>query len=446
MTTKHEHSATSLSVLLKRLSWNSSILLLSGGIAGVLGLATLAALARAFTPATLGVFVLLTAYAQIVSRLAGFQSWQPVISFAGRDQFVASPRLSSLLSCALTLDAAGAIFAALLTVVAAPVALSLMNVSASSSIILALAAATITTLAGVPTAVLRLADKHYLYALHTVYTSALRLALIAGTAIGTRDLQLCIYAWATAQVLTNFSLFGLGYAVLKQQGIASVRPTLSVASFSQFPGLTRAFVTTNLIQTAKILRDIDVLIIGGLLGAESAGVFRIAKQVGDIVIKATDPLMVAVFPEFARVQGNTLSRRLLAATTVIMALGGLAATLLFWAFGPLLLMLAFGPNYQHVASAALICVLAASVRAASQPAASALLANRNSTTVLNIVVGTGLLYIGLLILSPHIWDGFGRPELVLLCVSIAMTTFLMWRGLALANSVHTHRRNEGKRE
>jgi O-antigen/teichoic acid export membrane protein len=326
------------------------------------------------------------------------------------------------------LDLAGAVSASIVVLLAAPFVTHLwgMEVGFISVVLLALTALTSTS--GMPTAVLRIADRHNLYSLHTVSAAALRLVALGLSARLTQNLEVCVAVWALAQIASNLALQVMGHWQAHTLGVRNIRLRLNLASFRDFPGLTRAFLETNLIQTAKGVREADILLVGALFSKEVAGFYRIARQVGDVIIKATDPLLLALYPEFARLKGDAqhvaFERVLLFTTGVILA-GAALAALSFALVGTALLTLIFGPAFSSAYLATLLCVVAASVRAGGQSAASALLAQGGSREVLVITATSSGAYFVLIFAGGVLTDSPSAVAAALLATNVLATVWLI---------------------
>lgn len=67
------------------------------------------------------------------------------------------------------------------------------------------------------------------------------------------------------------------------------------------PGLLGFFVSTNWHTTVRMAsKEVDTLIIGGILGNASAGLYEIVKQIASVLSRAAAPLYQAVYPELAK--------------------------------------------------------------------------------------------------------------------------------------------------
>ena len=97
-----------------------------------------------------------------------------------------------------------------------------------------------------------------------------------------------------------------------------------------FPGLWSFVWSTNLNSTlALAFTHVSTLMVGALLGARDAALFRVAKQLGDAVAKPAKLIVPALYPELARLaaaKDHTTLRRLV--WQLALAAGGAASVLL----------------------------------------------------------------------------------------------------------------------
>lgn len=400
-------------------------LVLAGNVAGgLLGILSLGLAAHQLSMSEFGALTIIVAYASLFNRLTGFQSWQTIIRYASMPSNVLSSRRSDILKIGLALDMMGAALSSLAAFYAAYLIGPKLGIRHDQLNLLAFfALSNITMIAGAPTAALRLFERHDLLAAHSVFTSAIRVAAISIVYLTGGGLAHCILAWAVSVIASNVALLALGAWVCLRVGIRLDGRMNFLAILEQQPGMLKNFVETNLIQSAKLLREADVLIIGSLLSPASAGLFRVAKQIGDVVVKATDPLAVVVFGRFAHMASRNEEaavRNLLAGLVIIAALIGAAAIAGFYAFGGLFLQIAFGEPYRQAFWISLLLLAAGMVRVIGTPITPAILARGDTRSLLIGMVFSGLIYIAMLTVGASRGALVGAG-LAILAVSIIWT-------------------------
>jgi O-antigen/teichoic acid export membrane protein len=110
-----------------------------------------------------------------------------------------------------------------------------------------------------------------------------------------------------------------------------------------------------------VSRQLDTVILGKLYGAEIVGIYKIAKEVANLIAKLTDPVYQAIYPEFAKMlaNGKKLEAKQMAIKISLYAGGaglvfyGLFALLGEWAIG-----LAFGSDFLGAYDVTLVYFIA----------------------------------------------------------------------------------------
>ena len=280
-----------------------------------------------------GVLVLVHAYIQTIGEIAKFQSWQALLQYgtapldAGRiGEFQRVLRFSLLLDA---LSGVGGVVIALLGVLLIgsalgwPAALS-PQVCAYSLVIVFMVSAT-------PTGALRLLDRFDLLAWQSSVDSWVR---VIGAAIAWKlgaGLTTFLAIWFAGQVAAFIFLFGAARKTLHARGALEGFTLRASGSMTKgFPGLWSFVWSTNLNSTlALAFTHVSTLMVGALLGAREAALFRVAKQLGDAVAKPAKLIVPALYPELARLaaaQAVTRLRRLV--WQLALAAGGAASVLL----------------------------------------------------------------------------------------------------------------------
>ncbi len=331
---------------------NAGILLGGRALNAVLGLAAIALTARTLGVETFGVLVLIHAYTQTIGEIAKFQSWQALLNY-GTAPF-AEKRFDGfqrVLRFSLLLDAlsgvAGIAFAQIGILLigsrlgwpaAEQAAVSLYSLS-----ILFMVSAT-------PTGVLRLVDRFDLLAAESTIESWVKLigAAIAWS-VGA-GLQVFLMIWFLAKVASFAFLFGTAtWSLRRQNALAGLRWRFEGSWTEGMPAIWSFVWSTNFNTTLGLaFTHIGTLMVGALLGATDAALYRVAKQLADSVAKPAKLIVPALYPELARLAMNPDRaglRKLI--MQLALAAGGLATSLLaiVAVFGGPALQYLIGPEF-----------------------------------------------------------------------------------------------------
>jgi O-antigen/teichoic acid export membrane protein len=227
-------------------------------------------------------------------------------------------------------------------------------------------------------------------------TSLLKLLLVVAAYLAHGGLWAFALAWVSSQVFGNVLLFGLGVRELAKRRLVT-RSTQTVAgTFRRHPDLARFFVFTNLNATARTLRDLDIPVLGWLLGPSATAGFKIARQLAGALNKVIDPFFVAVYPDLARLHstGNTSAALSLVRRSGLslgaMATAGLMAFLIV---GEPLMVLVLGEAFRSAYPVTAWCVAGAVIWAFVQPVQPMLMVYGRQSALFGINIATTLVYL-----------------------------------------------------
>ena len=124
-------------------------------------------------------------------------------------------------------------------------------------------------------------------------------------------------------------------------------------------------------------REFDIIIIGGILGGAMAGLFKVAKQFANLLIRITDPLFYAIYPELAKLWANSQFQRFKKVTfrTGLSAGGcGIILWFIFLIFGKQILYYTVGSQYLSAYFTMIIYAIAMVIAVAVSPLSPAIFA------------------------------------------------------------------------
>lgn len=359
-------------------------LLFGGKTSAVLiGLAVLAIAARALTIQELGILLLLHAFIALITGIATFKSWQALIQFGTRPMKIGDlPRFHRLLRFSIGLDISAAIFAAVLST---SVFLLIRNNLGLPENVFWIAIAycllSATNLRSSPLGVLRLYDRFDLISLHD---QAVPIVRLIGASLGLLfggGLTWFILVWMAAAAATNLLMPALALRELSRQGalngLFSRRPTLKAPE----SGLWRYVWMSNIDATINLVdKQMPTLLAGALLGPAFAALFKIARDISDVLGKGARLLNQVLYPELVRlmVAGEIVRAiRVIIYTSAYLLGAGILLAMLLNIFGPSLFAVALNNAYEGVAEIATMLVIAAALMGAAAPIYSGLYALGN---------------------------------------------------------------------
>lgn len=331
---------------------NATTLLSGNMIAAVLGLLILAFVSRILGPSEFGNLVLITTFVSMVGTFVTFQSWQTVINYgANAIEKKDSTRFKQIIKFCTIIDFLTAIVG---MIVAISLILFFGNLFSINAEILNLTILFSVTLlfnvSGTPTGILRLFGEFRLTAIQNIVSMLIKLiGILFVFFIAGANFFLIIIVWMVSSIIGNLILLFIGWNELKKHGYMAIfSESLSHINL-QNPGIWSFIVSTNLTSSVRLgSKEMDILIIGGVLGSEAVGVYKIAKQLAGIPGMISDPLYYAIYPDLAKLWARrdfSTFKQLMFRSAIFAGCGGIAFLFLYYLFGEIIIQLLFGSAY-----------------------------------------------------------------------------------------------------
>lgn len=351
---------------LKKVLKNAGILLSGNMGANVFGLLSMAIFTHSQGAEIFGYYVLFLTFIEIIDRVFNFQTWQAFIKFATDFQVKNEDHnVMMLLKYSFLIDLVSLVVASLVAFGLSSYAMSFFNIPQEYYPLLLLMSLTIlfkTT--EISTGVFRLYDRFKVQAKIAVYSSAIKFAMFGVIAILTPSFEMFVYATVLAQFTTMMMKYFYSKSVLNEHNItisAILKEKVNMSLLKELKIFS--FIVYNNFDVAvrMVSRQLDTVILGKLYGAEIVGIYKIAKEVANLIAKLTDPVYQAIYPEFAKMlaTGKKLEAKHMAIKISLYAGGagfifyGLFALLGEWAIG-----LAFGSEFLGAYDVTLVYFIA----------------------------------------------------------------------------------------
>lgn len=337
------------------------------GVAAALELITIGLLARVLTPERLGFVVLVQAYALIVRGLLDFNLYEVLVRF-GVPLLEARDDLSfkQLLRLSLFMDVSSTAIAAVIAMLAAPLVGKILGWDGQLALLAIVYSAVLLTYGfGTAKGVLRIFDRYDVLGIQLMIGPFLRLAGVLLVIAVEPSVLKFVIALALATGAANIYLIVKAWIELRRQvGIIGFK-NFSLKNWrSDFPGLSQfigvVYWQSNLDMLPKYLAT---LLAGTLLGAASAGYFRIAFEATKIVSKPGGLLRQVLFPDLVRmwVRQSREFGVLLVRALLISASVGLAITVASIFGARFVLSQALGEAYAQAAPLLSLMLFAATM-------------------------------------------------------------------------------------
>jgi O-antigen/teichoic acid export membrane protein len=294
--------------LLRRLFRNVGILLSGDVAASLFGLIYLVLTTRALGATHFGILVLVQTYVNVVDRLVGFQTWQALIKYGAevvdeqhRERFKGMVKLGTLL------DVSSAVLGA---VIAASAAFWIGPWLGWDSQIIHMAAcysvSILFRISATPVGIIRLYDQFQVFASQRMISEGFKLLAVTAAYLTGAGLWTYVIIWMATNVIRHLFLFAAGHYLLYRRQVLRWWQ-------ARTDGL-RPFVTFNcwssLATTLDIpVKQLDVFIISSVLSLEAVGIYRVFKDIAQVINKVADPIYQAIYPQFAALVAQADARR-----------------------------------------------------------------------------------------------------------------------------------------
>ncbi len=327
--------------MIQRALKNTGWMMSARGINAVLSLVYLAAATRALGLEGFGQFVLIFTFAQLIVGFTSFQTWQAIIRWGQ----VGGLR-GRAVGFALALDAVtivvGTLAAGLILGLAGdwlPIAQEYRMATFLFTVVY------LFSIRSTPTGILRLHDRYARAAVADATTSIVRAAGAFSVALWAPTIPAFLALWAVAELAT---------AAMYWRMAARTQPiawrAINIIKLPREEDKAWNFVAgTSLTAMLSIVsRQLIVLLIGAFGGAALVGIYRVAMQIGEGVLKLAEALLRATYPELVREpeKATQIARKmtrvalvtglaaillsLFAGEWLILAIAGSAFTLAYW--------------------------------------------------------------------------------------------------------------------
>lgn len=315
---------------IKRVLANAGHLLSGRVVNAVVGLAYIALTARSLGKETMGVLVIINAFAQFLGEVAHFESWQTVLTY-GTDPLLKNERtkFQQVLRLSLMLDLISSIIGISLGVVGAWLFWQELRWPEGMSgygALYALSIGVMTSATGV--GLLRLFDRFRFLAAEQAVSSFVRMIGCAICAVTHAPIQYFLLAWAAGTFASFFYIAGIAIWDLKKRGLLDGFSLFGPTS-QGLPGVWRFALSTNFSGTLEVgFTHVLTMAVGALLGPTQAAFWRIGKQVADGMAKPARLMVPALYPELAKMRASGGQQAMTKLAIQIALIGGAAAGVL----------------------------------------------------------------------------------------------------------------------
>ena len=406
---------------------NSSYLGVSQGVAALASLGAVSLAAHALGLLLFGALILIDSYARAVSGIAKFQSWQLIVRYGGRALFGEHDDFQTSTGFAFALDAISGAVGMVIAVAALPFVGSWVGIAPDQLWLGMLYCTLLPVMASAtPTGVLRALDRFDLISWQSTATPISRVIVVAICYVAGASFGAYVAAWYVTTLAGELYSWFIAWRELRRRGLLKgIRPTLTPESL---PGAWRFAIHVNLNATVQAAwGPIARLVVGALLGAAGAALFRVASSLSDSASKPANLLAKAFYPEVVRMDLSTKKpwRLMLRGTALASALALVAILILLLGGKPIVLFL-FGRDFLGAYDALLILMIVPLVTVFSFPLPPMLYAlDRPDGPLKARLIGT-ILYFA--IIAPLCWRfGVDGAAIAFVLGNVGTVGTMMWQ-------------------
>ena len=410
-------------------------------ISQVAGLTSVALLTRLLGPEQFGVLALIRTVASVTEAYANFNTWQAVITY-GAAAMAAGKRddVQRIIKLAMIIDVTTAAIAAVVIAGLAFVIPSVFGWSTHESVLCALYALTVLTrTAGTCDGIFRICTAYRTQAIGDILQATSPMVAVVTAWWLHAGLDGVVIALICGECIGNMIDMGVSFYVAAQAGYGGWPRSSLAGARTRFPGILHFMVATNgQLTVKKTQAELDMIIVGSMLGRVASGLFKLVKQLGKVpgfVFMPFEQVLFAELSHHAAARDYTGFKRLLRRFTAIAFLGSIG----LWALvavvaGPLVHAVA-GAKFMGAVPALRVYLLAMAFMVANAPTQRALIALGRPGIVFFFDLGTlGILFVTT-ITGAYLFGITGVAGAVLLHRIIQLT----WSTLLVSHVVRQQR-------
>lgn len=354
----------------------NTLILLSGNVgANIFGLLSVAIFTHAMGAEIFGYYVLFLTFIEIIDRIFNFQTWQAFIKYATDFQVKNEDHnLMMLLKYSFLIDFFSLSVAFIVAIFSVDVFINYFNIPLEyTNLVYIMVISLLLRVFEISTGIFRLFDEFKIQSKIIVYSSLIKLILFGIVALIFSSFENFIYATLLTQLITFFMKLYYSRFILNQNGykIKSIVTEKINHQLIKKLNIFSFIVYNNFDIAVRMLsRQLDMVILGKLYGAEIVGIYRIAKEIAGIIAKLTDPIYEAIYPEFARLLAIGNKQEAKKVAVKIAKYAGFSAIgfyILFIIFGGFAIDLAFGSEFKDAYDVVLVYFIAILISIISLP-------------------------------------------------------------------------------
>jgi O-antigen/teichoic acid export membrane protein len=267
------------------------------------GLITLGVLTRHLGPAKFGVIALYRTVLTVVDQYANFNTWQSIIKIGAEQLAAGRPNeLRRIIKLAFSIDVATGILGFLVVAALAVLIPDRFDWSShEANLCMLYGVVLLSRVTGTSDGIFRICDAYRIQAIAGGAGAVFMTVLVVVAVLLHASFTGCVMALIAGEVASNLATTFSSFWVARRAGHGSWMRTSLTGIRRDHPGIVRFLVATNAQLTVRTTQgELDMLVVGSVLGKSAAGLYRVVKQVGAIPGKIFMPFEQVLFTELSR--------------------------------------------------------------------------------------------------------------------------------------------------
>lgn len=287
---------------ISKLLKNSFISFVGEGGAGVVTLVATVILIRLIGNRDYGILAVAYSFVTIIDKLVNFQSWHAMITFGSEAKEKNDyGLLERLIKIGSIIDFSTAVLGTLVSIATASFFGNLLDWNQQTiQCIYILAFMIMFNFTGTSIGIIRLLDKFKLFSIYRIVTEIFRLTMII-VFCGVLDMGLvgASLAYALGYILGYILLFGMFINVLRKDKNISIKRIITSNIRKEGKKVFNFTFWASMSTVADLpVQQFDIIFLS-VLSYEIVAVFKVYKQIGQVLTKLTTPIKQAVMPLFS---------------------------------------------------------------------------------------------------------------------------------------------------
>jgi len=355
---------------------NNAFIVLSGNMgANIFGLLSVAIFTHSMGAEIFGYYVLFLTFIEIIDKIFNFQTWQAFIKYATDFQVRNEEHnLMMLLKYSFLIDFLSLSVAFVVACFSVDLFVSFFNIPIEyTTLVMIMSISILLRVFEISTGIFRLFDEFKIQSKILVYVSMIKLIIFGIIALSYPTFENFIYATIFSQLIAFSMKLFFSKQMLNKNGFSIkdiINETINHKLIKELKICSFIVYKNFSVSIRMISRQLDVVILAKLYGAEIVGIYKVSKEVANIIGKIIDPIYQAIYPELAKLLANGKKNEAIQVAKKISLYGGLAGLLfyiLFATFGQWTINLAFGNDFSDAYYITLVYFIAVLIAIISLP-------------------------------------------------------------------------------